>query len=159
MGWKLADLPRKYQQQVQKELGHKPTTLPAEVAKNMTEKAFQDAVVAHAEASGWFCYHVFDSRKATKRGFPDLVLVRPKEGGVVNRALSTSVPFEQFLETIRTGRLASMKGGRVIFAELKKEGQYPKPEQRRWLTALALAGMEVHVWRPSDMVRICEALA
>jgi hypothetical protein len=44
-----------------------------------------------------------------------------------------------------------VKGPRLIFAELKAEGEQPTPEQREWLRDLAGAGeVEVYVWRPSD---------
>lgn len=36
-------------------------------------------VVKLAKATGWACYHPFDSRRSTA-GFPDLVLVHPKRG-------------------------------------------------------------------------------
>lgn len=49
--------------------------------------------------------------------------------------------------------------GRTIFAELKKEGAYPSPEQRRWLEALRKnPGVEVYVWKPSMMDEVREVL-
>lgn len=39
---------------------------------------------------------------------------------------------------------------RFVVAELKREGKHPTAEQRRWIEALAAAGVEVHLWRPSD---------
>ena len=38
----------------------------------------------------------------------------------------------------------------TIFAELKSETGQPTPEQYEWLEALAEAGQEVYLWRPSD---------
>jgi hypothetical protein len=40
---------------------------------------------------------------------------------------------------------------RVIFAEIKRETGQPSAEQYEWLEALAEAGQEVYLWRPSDM--------
>jgi hypothetical protein len=41
----------------------------------MTEKEFQAAVVAFADALGWWSYHPHDSRHS-QRGWPDLSLLR-----------------------------------------------------------------------------------
>lgn len=41
--------------------------------------------------------------------------------------------------------------GGLAFAELKREkGGRVSPEQHQWIDALTAAGIEVHVWRPSD---------
>lgn len=49
--------------------------------------------------------------------------------------------------------------GRVVFAELKAEGRYPIPEQRKWLSALKRCpGVEVFLWRPRDWESIVETL-
>lgn len=42
----------------------------------ITEKDFQDRVIAEARIRGWRLYHTRDSR-GSDPGFPDLVLVRP----------------------------------------------------------------------------------
>lgn len=39
---------------------------------------------------------------------------------------------------------------RIVFAELKAEGKYLKPEQKIWKTRLEKAGAEYHLWRPGD---------
>ena len=41
----------------------------------LTEKAFQEKVVALAKACGWLVYHTFDARRS-EPGFPDLILIR-----------------------------------------------------------------------------------
>lgn len=77
-------------------------------------------------------YHTHDSRRS-QPGFPDLVLVHPREQ-------------------------------RIIFAELKRDGEYPKTEQRLWLAGLSCVAsavpeaVEVHVWRPKDWESIVERL-
>ena len=48
--------------------------------------------------------------------------------------------------------------GRIVFAELKAECGRVRPEQRKWIDALRLAGGDVHVWRPSDMDDVMELL-
>lgn len=55
-------------------------------AQSMTEKQFQDHVIALASALGWLVYHTFDSRRSVA-GFPDLVLVR---GRTLFRELKTT---------------------------------------------------------------------
>lgn len=42
------------------------------------------------------------------------------------------------------------RSGRLLAAELKRDGAHPTLEQRRWLQAWALRG-EAHVWRPVDL--------
>jgi VRR-NUC domain len=46
--------------------------------------------------------------------------------------------------------LVLLRGRRVIAAELKSAKGRVRPEQRQWLDALEVAGVEVHVFRPSD---------
>jgi len=44
-----------------------------------------------------------------------------------------------------------VKPPRIIFAELKKEGGQPTPEQTEWLELLSQCpGVEVYLWLPSD---------
>ena len=54
--------------------------------------------------------------------------------------------------------LVLVKGDRVIFAELKAEKGRIRPDQRTWLTALAGAGQEVALWRPSDLSTVLAVL-
>jgi hypothetical protein len=51
----------------------------AMVARSMTEKQLQDAVIGFATRAGWLVYHTHDSRRS-QPGFPDLVLVHPDHG-------------------------------------------------------------------------------
>jgi len=39
---------------------------------------------------------------------------------------------------------------RIIFVEVKREGQRPRPNQVEWLNALSSAGAECYVWTESD---------
>lgn len=38
----------------------------------------------------------------------------------------------------------------MIFAECKRQGERPTPDQIAWLEVLDEAGAEVYVWRPAD---------
>ena len=47
--------------------------------------------------------------------------------------------------------LTMVRGTRLVFAELKREGAQPTAAQRDWLAALrGVPGAEVFVWRPAD---------
>jgi VRR-NUC domain len=46
--------------------------------------------------------------------------------------------------------IVCVRRDRVLFIELKTEKGRLSEEQERWLSALGLAGAEVHCWRPSD---------
>lgn len=48
---------------------------------------------------------------------------------------------------------------RVVYAELKSEKGAVSEGQLTWINALAEAGQEVYVWRPSDLPAIREVLA
>jgi hypothetical protein len=48
---------------------------------------------------------------------------------------------------------------RLLFVELKAERGTLRPDQEAWLEALrAVPGVEVYVWRPSDMDEIAKVL-
>lgn len=47
--------------------------------------------------------------------------------------------------------VCAVRGERLLFAELKRETEKPTPEQQAWLDDLTAAGVEVHLWRPSDL--------
>lgn len=57
-------------------------------AKAMSERQLQDQIIELAERMGWKHYHVYDSRRSVA-GFPDLVLVHPKQRRVVWRELKS----------------------------------------------------------------------
>lgn len=57
-------------------------------AKAMSETQLQDQILELAKRMGWLSYHTFDSRKSTS-GFPDLVLVHPKQKRVIWRELKS----------------------------------------------------------------------
>jgi len=48
---------------------------------------------------------------------------------------------------------------RVIFAEIKREGERPRPSQVEWLNSLARAGAEVYVWTEADYDEVASILS
>ena len=48
---------------------------------------------------------------------------------------------------------------RVIFAELKREGESPRADQVEWLNDLARVGAEVYVWTLADFDEIASILS
>ena len=57
-------------------------------AKSMSETQLQDQILELAERMGFISYHTYDSRRSQK-GFPDLVLVHPKQRRVIWRELKS----------------------------------------------------------------------
>ena len=98
----------------------------------LLEKVFQQAVVELAVIHGWRVYHVFDSKKVTGKGFPDLVLAR---------------------------KGASGRPGECIFRELKTERGRVSRDQKEWIGILVSAGIDAKVWRPKDWLEIEERLS
>jgi hypothetical protein len=98
-----------------------------------SEATFQAAVLEWAIRRGWRAQHNFDSRRSGPHaGFPDLVLVRVEPGSAQTRC---------------------------VVAELKRQRGRVSREQMVWLGMLQqIAGIEVYVWRPSDMDAVMEVL-
>lgn len=101
----------------------------------ISEKDFQQQVVALAILHGWMVHHVrpgMSSKGAWMTqvqghsGFPDLVLMHPERG--------------------------------VIFAELKTVKGRVSVNQLDWLRGLDHAGAETYVWRPTDLDYITRRL-
>lgn len=101
----------------------------------MTEREFQRAVV---ELARLMCWRVHHTRPAlTQRGR----WLTPIQG-------DAGFP-----------DLVLCRGGRVIFAELKRVGGKPTAEQQGWLDALAsCAGVECYLWTPDDWDAIVRTL-
>ncbi len=97
----------------------------SQAAGIISERELLEYVVELAQALGWQCHHVLDTRHHAKvigPGFPDLVLVRPPA---------------------------------VIFAELKAQTGRLTDDQLLWGGGLAeCPGVTYYVWRPSDMPEI-----
>lgn len=54
--------------------------------------------------------------------------------------------------------LVTVRGPRVVYAELKSATGRLRKEQAVWLAALLRAGAEAYVWRPSDWAEVEEVL-
>ena len=48
---------------------------------------------------------------------------------------------------------------RLVFVELKREGEEPTKAQQVWLGKLWQAGYEAYLWRPSDEDEVARVLA
>ena len=51
-----------------------------------------------------------------------------------------------------------LKDNRLIWCELKKEGDKPTPEQWYWLEALKAIGQEAYLWYPHQLQEIANIL-
>lgn len=54
--------------------------------------------------------------------------------------------------------LVLVRGGRLVFAELKTAKGPVRPAQQRWLKELEASGVEAFIWRPKDWEEIEQLL-
>lgn len=54
--------------------------------------------------------------------------------------------------------LCMVRRGRILFAELKTDTGKVTPDQQAWLDDLRAVGVEVYLWRPSDIEDAYEVL-
>ncbi len=112
------------------------------VNESYSEADFQENVVAEAERQGWRVYHV------------EKVLVTKGS----KQYWITPVTEPDFPD------LHLLRGGRIIYAELKRQKGYPTKGQKEYLGMLSAVAFVAHgaigvyVWRPSDMDDIIEIL-
>lgn len=45
----------------------------------------------------------------------------------------------------------AVRGGRLIFVEIKGDGGRLRPDQTAWISDLLMAGVETYVWYPDDL--------
>lgn len=123
------------------------------MASQTRESEFTTQVRAQARLLGWMTYHTLRS-DGSEAGFPDLILVWPTAEA---KELAKPGAFEKHLaDALADPAYAS--GLPLIVAELKREQEYPKPEQRLWLAVFAQITPHVAVWRPSDWDEIVRVL-
>lgn len=100
-----------------------------------TERDFQRMVVELARLRGWRAHH---TRPALDRRGRWLTPIQGDAG---------------FPD------LVLARAGRIVFAELKREGRKPTLLQQGWLEVLATcAGVEVYLWTPADWGEIVRIL-
>ena len=99
----------------------------------MTEAEWQKQVLKSAHTLGWQSMHIGRTGKHQAVG--------------AKGTLGTGWP-----------DLVLVKGGRIIFAELKGPDGVTTPEQKQVLSLLSNVG-ECHIWRPSDFGLVLDTLA
>jgi hypothetical protein len=96
------------------------------------ERTFQDEVVAFAQANGWLAVAV-------------------RHAHVVNKGKDAkdryTTPF--LYDGVGWPDLTLCRE-RLVVVELKVGSNKPTKAQRRWLAALARAGIETYIWKPED---------
>lgn len=104
-----------------------------------SEAQFQRAVIELAERLHWKVAHFHDSRREVVRRDGSRLLIGDKGAkGWPDLALA--------------------RADRFLVIELKGEKGRLSPEQKDWLFALGIAGVEAHVFRPSDWPEIEKVL-
>ena len=105
-------------------------------APSLSEKAFSKQVVDYANLRGWRCAHFRPALTA--------------DGKWVTPVAAQGVGFPD---------LVCVRGGKVLWVELKAGKGRLRPEQKVWLDSLRAAGQEVYVWHPKDWEQLAEVLS
>lgn len=110
----------------------KKLTEQEKLLRQISERDWQTHVLKIADLKGWKYYHPPDNRPVNGR-----------------------------IQKVVSGYpdLCLIKGSRMIFAELKREKGIVSPEQQEWIAAIKGCGIEVYVWRPSDLQSLVEILS
>ncbi len=99
----------------------------------VSEAAFTDAVIHLAQLKGWRVFHQLPARKAD---------------GSWRSATQGDIGFPDLILCRES----------LLVVELKSETGRISDGQALWIAAFTAAGIEVHVWRPSDWDQVVEAL-
>lgn len=110
----------------------KKLTDQEKMLRAISERDWQSHVIKIAEVKGWKYYHPPDNRPVNGR-----------------------------IQKVVSGfpDLCLVKNGKMIFAELKREKGIVSPEQQAWIMAIKACGIDVYIWRPSDVHAIVEILS
>jgi hypothetical protein len=116
--------------------GRGPTT-PTIARLPMTEDEWLDVVLNYAHAHGWLFAH-FHKVRIKRRG--ERRWITPVKGDAGSPDCLIAHP-ERHLR---------------VLAELKLDGNYPRPDQRAWLEALGPSDGRtiVAVWKPADEAEV-----
>ncbi len=104
------------------------------ITERMTEATLQTRVIDLAKAMGWLVNHTRPARK-------------------LDGSWSTPIQGDKGFPD-----LVLVRPPFTIYAELKSEKGRPTDEQATWIERLRKCGLDVRVWRPSDMREIEETL-
>ena len=96
--------------------------------QRISGRVLQQSIVKEARARGWRCAH--------------FMAVQTKHRGWTVPVAADGKGFPDLV----------LVRDRVIYAEVKGDGDSIRPEQREWLDALRLAGQECYVWGPREWV-------
>lgn len=100
-------------------------TAAERILRSISEAEWQSSVMAYARLNGWLVYHPPAN-------------VPSKNGGHIQHVVAGWPD------------LAFAREGEFFLAELKRETGKTTPDQDKWIATLRTAGVEVHVWKPSD---------
>jgi hypothetical protein len=100
--------------------------------RSISEREWQSHVCKIAGLKGWRYYHPPDNRPVNGR---------------VQRVVSGFPD------------LCLIKNTRMIFVELKREQGIVSVQQESWMRAISNCGIEVYVWRPSDLHELVAILS
>jgi hypothetical protein len=102
------------------------------VLRSISEREWQSHVCRIAQLKGWRYYHPPDNRPVNGR-----------------------------IQKVVSGfpDLCLIKNNRMVFAELKREMGIVSAEQEEWIDAIKKCGIEVYVWRPSNLHELVAILS
>ena len=103
--------------------------------QRMTGRQLQGAIIELAHMYGWRVAH-----------FPSVLITGRNNRPYYATAVSAQGKGFPDLVLVR-------KDDRVIFVEVKGDGDRLRPEQEEWLADLRSAGCEAYVWTPKDLER------
>lgn len=131
-----------------------PLTDQDRALRAMTEATLQTEVIRQARGLGWGV--TLSARKAMLEEVAQYGVTAPPLDGLIYhpRYSLGSEPGWPDLTLVRR------RDRRLLFAELKSEKGFLSTRQAEVLELLEEVGMEVHIWRPSDLSsgRIAEVL-